>query len=719
MRSVLIQSPMIALSLVASLALIAEPQDTVARRDSATTANSAVTAPSKAAQELERVRVSAAAKLRAGYTVNRTRSGTRTPTALRDIPQAVTVLGQPVLRDLNIQGMAKAVEYVPGMSMAQGEGHRDAPVIRGQASTADFFVDGVRDDAQYYRDTYNVEQLEALKGPNAMVFGRGGGGGVINRVIKQAEWMPVRELRLEGGSFDARRVQLDVGQSFGTRIAARVNALHDRGDSFRQSMDYERVGFNPTVSVTSGRTIIRAGYEHFTDRRVVDRGLPSANGRPAALAFNRFVGDPSASPATLAVNGAHVLVEFDNGHGLSLRSHLRGLSYDKFYQNVFPGSSVNAAGTQLNLAAYSAGSDRQSLFHQADATWTASRGGIRHVALVGTELSRQLTDNVRLTGFFNNTSTLQAVPVGATNVSLPITFRANASDPNNRATASVAAAFVQEQLHLGEHVQLLGGVRVDRFALDVRNNRTSSTVSRTDVLVSPRIGAVFSPVAAFNVYVSSSVSALPNSGDQFASLTATTQSLRPEVFRNNEVGVKWTARPALEVTGAFYRLARSNTISPDPLNPALLLQTGRQQSTGVEVGVAGAVTSRWDVVGGVAVQRARIASRTAAAREGASVPLVPQTTASLWNKVRLSAPLSLGVGVVHQTARYTSIDNAVTMPAFTRLDAGAFVTISRTLGVQLNVENAFNTRYFATAHNNNNIMPGAPRQFRLALRVGE
>ena len=112
------------------------------------------------------------------------RSATKTATALRDIPQAITVIPKELIADQRMQSMADVVRYMPGVGMAQGEGNRDTPILRGNSSTADFYVDGVRDDAQYFRDTYNVDHIEALKGPNAMIFGRGGAGGVINRVTK-------------------------------------------------------------------------------------------------------------------------------------------------------------------------------------------------------------------------------------------------------------------------------------------------------------------------------------------------------------------------------------------------------------------------------------------------------------------------------------------------------------------------------------------------------
>src|SRR5687768_7550906 len=127
-----------------------------------------------------------------------------------------------------MQSMADVVRYVPGISMGQGEGHRDAPTLRGNSSTADFFVDGVRDDAQYLRDVYNVERVEALKGSNAMAFGRGGGGGVLNRVSKEAGWTRTGTLVLEGGSFDHNRATIDLGNALNESAAFRFNGMVER-----------------------------------------------------------------------------------------------------------------------------------------------------------------------------------------------------------------------------------------------------------------------------------------------------------------------------------------------------------------------------------------------------------------------------------------------------------------------------------------------------------
>ena len=699
---------MLALLLPALLASAAPQQDTAARAADSTRT-------SRTPQALGRVDVRADGARTRRYRATQTTSSTKTATPLREIPQAITSFSAPLMRDLNVTSIQRAVEYVPGVVMGLGEGHRDAPTIRGQSTTADFFVDGVCDDAQYYRDTYNVAQLDALKGSNAAIFGRGGGGGVFNRVMKQAQFTPVRSGRAETGSWNQRRVTLDVGQPVSAIAALRFNALHEAGDGFRQHQGYERSGLNPTGAFLLGPVLLQAGGEHYTDRRLVDRGIPSWNGAPAAFDARAFVGDPRNNTSRMTANSGYVIGIWSARPGLEVRTHTRAYQYGKFYQNTFANGSVNAAGTQFSLGGYNNSIDRHSLFNQTDVIWQLDRGPVRQTILVGGELSAQRSHNYRETAYFNNSATTLSTSTATPTVTVPVTFRQSATDADNRATTHVAALYLQDQIRIGRFVQLLGGVRHDRFSMQLADQRTPNRFARTDHLLSPRGALIVNPDSAIALYGSVSMSYLPSSGDQFGSLTASSATLRPESFRNREIGVKWNARRGLDVTAAWFVLDRSNTTAPDPLDATRLVQTGRQQTQGAEVGLQGAITTRWDLMGGVAVQRARIVSRTTAALAGASVPLVPRTTASLWNKVRLIGRSSASLGVVFQGDRYAAVDNTVRLPHFTRLDAGVFVPLPLGLTSNVQIENLLDTRYVATSQGNNNIMPGNGRALRVSL----
>jgi len=148
-----------------------------------------------------------------GYFVGRTSTATKTNTPILDIPQSMTILTKQQLQDRNSIDLNRALMYVPGVTVAQGEGNRDQITIRGQDTTADFYTDGIRDDAQYYRDLYNIEAVEVLKGPNALIFGRGGGGGIVNRVTKKADGATLRSMSVSSGSFARKRLTVDVGDA--------------------------------------------------------------------------------------------------------------------------------------------------------------------------------------------------------------------------------------------------------------------------------------------------------------------------------------------------------------------------------------------------------------------------------------------------------------------------------------------------------------------------
>ena len=662
---------------------------------------------------------------RASYVARRSSSATRTDTPLRDVPQSATVISRALMIDQAMQGMADVVRYVPGVTMAQGEGHRDQPVIRGQNTTADFFIDGIRDDGQYYRDVYNVDRVEALKGPNAMTFGRGGGGGIINRVTKAAQWQPNRAVSVSGGSFDQKRSTLDIGQGLTPWLATRLNALYENSATFRQQSGAERIGINPTASVLSGGTLIQLGYEYFRDRRVVDRGIPSFAGAPSPAPIARFFGDADASRSRLDAQSVSAAIERQlwRGNatisGVQLRNRTRLMSYDKFYQNVYPGA-VNSTMTTVALQGYNNGTERTNLFNQTDLTAVFTRGVVTQTLLVGAEFAHQRSDNIRNTAYFGaagSSVTTFSAPFAAPSLATPVAFRTSATDADGRSTVTTRAAYAQNQIAIGPHVQAILGMRLDRLVVDYHNRRTDQRLQRTDDLASPRAGLIIKPVEPLSLYGSVGVSYLPGSGDQFGSLTATTQTLEPEQFTNREVGVKWDVRPDLALTAAVYRLDRTNTTAPDPSNAALVVQTGAQRTTGWEVGASGAITPQWQVAGGYANQVARIMSRTSAAAPGARVPLVPRSTLSLWNRYQIVPRVGAGIGVVHQAESFAAIDNTVTLPAFTRIDAAVFVSLTRAVRAQLNVENLFDRRYYAMSQGNNNIMPGSSRQLRVSLTV--
>jgi catecholate siderophore receptor len=643
-------------------------------------------------------------------------SATRTMTPLRDVPQSVTVVTRELVQDQLMSSVSDVVRYVPGVTAHQGENNRDQVVLRGNSSSADFFVNGVRDDVQYYRDLSNLERLEALKGPNALMFGRGGGGGVINRVTKEPMFQALRDFSVQAGGYGNRRFTADLDQAISGSLAVRLNGMFERADSFRDEVEVERSAINPTVTIAPGpRTRLTFGYEHLRDTRVADRGITSVNGRPAGVDRSTFFGNPADSHVRLRVNVASANLEH-RAQRFTLRSRTLVGGYDRFYQNYVPGA-VSADQSLVALTAYNNASDRTNVFSQADATTIVSTGRVRHTLIAGGEVGRQETDNFRMSGFFDNVASSVQVPLSNPTIDGPVAFRQNATDADNNVRATVAAVFVQDQVELSPRIQLLGGLRFDRFDLRYRNNRSGETLDRTDHLVSPRAAVTFKPVTPLSIYGSYGVSYLPSSGDQFASLTAVTQQLEPERFDNYEIGLKWDALPGLSVTSAAYRLDRLNSRSTDPNDPTRIVQTGSQRTNGFELGLNGRVTRAWRIAGGYAFQDAVVTRATTVAREGAIVAQVPRHTLSLWNNYQLHPRVAASLGLIHSSDTFAAIDNTVILPAYTRIDAGTYVSLTKRLRLQGNVENLFDEQYFPNANNNTNITPGSPRVLRVAMAV--
>lgn len=641
-------------------------------------------------------------------------SATKTPTALRDIPQTISVVGKQRIAEQSFSSISDVVRYQAGISSPQGENNRDQLIIRGQNSSADFFLNGVRDDVQYYRDLYNLESVEILRGPNALVFGRGGGGGVVNRVSKEAASSPIYEFTAQGGSFGNRRGTFDLNTPINSKVAFRFNGVGEMSNSFRDFVKLRRFGFNPTATINpDSHTRITLSYDLFRDRRTADRGITSLNNRPADVPISTFYGDPSNSKVRLGANLFTAGIDREFG-SLIIRNRTMYGDYDRFYQNYVPGS-VNPVTNLVSLSAYNNQTLRRNLFNQTDFIYSVVTGGIKHLILGGFEVGRQHSNNFRNTGFFNNTATSILAPFDNPVIATPITFRQNATDADNRVHLNLAAAYVQDQIEISRFVQLVVGARFDYFDLRFHNNRNNTDLGRIDRLVSPRFGVVIKPFSQVSFYGNYSVSYLPSSGDQFSQLTTITQQVKPEKFTNYEVGVKWDIRNNLAVTSAIYRLDRTNTRANHPTDPTIIVQTGSQRTNGFEFNVDGSPFRKWTVTGGYAFQDAFISSSTTAAPEGRRVAQVPRHSFTLWNKYQILKRLSGGLGLVRRSDVFASIDNTVVLPAYTRVDAAVFYSFNEHWRLQANIENVLDRRYYQNADNNTNISPGSPRAARVTL----
>lgn len=647
-----------------------------------------------------------------GYDLDKTPSGTKTDTPLIDVPQTISVISREQLDDQGIASLGEALRHVPGVTLGQGEGHRDQITLRGQSSTADFFVDGIRDDAQYYRPTYNVERIEVLKGANALIFGRGGGGGVINRVSKAAEFDRTHGAVASGvDTFGAWSVAADLGAPLSETVGTRLNATYETFANHRQDFDGHFLGVTPTLGVKLGdATGLSLTYEYVEDRRLTDRGVPSRGGLPLTGYDDTLFGSPLVNRSEVTAHLVHGRIDHAFSDALSANLSLQFADYDKFYANLFPGGPVSPAGT-VTLSGYDSGTDRQNLIGQGNLIWKGSTGGIGHTLLLGFEAGDQSTLADRHNAVFPNGAT---VALAERIVPPAVTFGPLASA--SQSDVSFWSAYAQDQIDLGAHVKIVGGLRFDRFSIASTNLVNHFAGERTDSKWSPRVGLIVKPRENVSVYASYARSFLPQSGDQFSVLDATSEALAPEEFRNLEAGLKWDISDALAFTSAVFQLDRSNTRATDPVSGNVVL-SGKSRAEGIEFALVGKLARGLDVSLGYAVQDGEIRATTSAAPAGRKLAQLPRHQASAWARYDLTRRFGLGLGLIHQSSQYATISNTVRLPAFTRVDAAAFYDLTPGVTVQVNVENLFDTDYFPTAHTDNNISTGKPLNAKLTLRV--
>jgi catecholate siderophore receptor len=647
-----------------------------------------------------------------GYVASNIVSATKTDTPLLDVPQTVNVITREQLDDQGHHSLADVLRYVPGVTVGQGEGNRDQITLRGQNTTADFFIDGVRDDVQYFRGLYNLERIEVLKGPSALIFGRGGGGGVVNRVQKS----PLFEDAFAGGrasinSFGAYDFAADINQPVSGAIAARVNATYENLDNHRDYYDGERYAINPYIAARLGEDWnVGLSYEYVNDDRVLDRGIPSIASKPLTGFRDQFFGVPGVNRTTLEAHIVKLRLDGNVTDALKFSSTLLYGDYDKLYTNVFANGAVDAATNQVALSGYSDPTSRQNFIAQANLIWDVRTGSIGHKVLLGAEYGDQRSANQRSNAILSSGIIDLDAPVFPA-VTFPSLSRDTVSD------VEFFSAYLQDQISLSDKFDIVAGLRYDRF--EIKGTDLAATpdrpFARTDTKISPRLGLIYKPQENVSIYASYSKSFKPRSGDQFLTLSSTDKDLAPEKFTSYEVGAKWDIRPDFTVTAAMFTLNRTNATTPDPANVSQTIVVGATRVKGVELAATGRILPAWQVSAGYTFQNAYLRGN-----DDVRLAQVPKHQVSVWNRIDVSKQFGAGLGLIHQSSQFAANRTSAAttrLPGFTRVDAALFYTVSSRIKVQLNAENILDEQYFSDAHNNNNISVGAPVNGRLSVQV--
>lgn len=652
----------------------------------------------------------------------------RTPTPIIDVPQSLSIVTADQIAEQGFDSIGDIIDYTPGVNTSQGEGHRDSIVFRGVRSTADFFIDGMRDDVQYYRPLYNLEQVEILRGPNALMFGRGGTGGILNRVTKKGVFGETfAGYQASVDTFGGYGVQFDGNYSTSDTSAFRLNAMYESLENHRDFYDGERIGLNPTAKFQLGaKTTLNLSYEYADHERFIDRGIPTGtDGRPVEAFETIVFGDPEINRTELE---AH-LIRANLQHEFS--EHLKGNfsafygDYDKLYQNFYASAYNEAATpTEVTLDGYLDTTQRQNLILSGNLIGEFETGPFGHTVIFGAEYIDTASDQDRYNSFWStsldDTETFSVrrplnlrggVGVNADGLPTANTFNVDLND-DTRVGIDVFSAYIQDEIEISEKLDLILGARFDSFDIEVNNVVANETRSRKDEEVSPRLGLVYKPQENISLYASYSETFLPRSGEQFTDINGANNALDPDTFTNLEAGLKWDFTPALSFTSAIFEIEQS---SPQPAdNDPSTLNVIDSEITGFEAQLRGQVTEDWFVSAGYSYLDGEQVNRTGPT--GLRPRELPENMASLWNTYQVTNQFGLGLGVTWQDESFIDNGNTAVLPSYARIDAAAYYDVSDRLRVQLNVENLADELYFPNAHSTHQVTVGAPLNAKLTVR---
>lgn len=637
-------------------------------------------------------------------------TATKTYMAPKDIPQAIDTLEVNKYKSYGINDLSVMLDGVPGVNTnydMRGEG----VYIRGfQADSGDIYRDGVRESGQVRRSTANVERIEILKGPGAVLYGRGSGGGVINLVSKQARFDAKSSVTLRAGSWDNYGGTIDINRVVNNHVAVRLTADREQAHSFRSGIRNRNEMISPSILVDT-RTGLRWTGQYTYDNvwRRPDRG-PVYGELPAGI----FIRQGFAHPDDYVEDRLRVLrsdLSYDFNPAWSLRWVASKREASQDFDHVFGGTYCNAAGrTAAGAACTYPGLMRQNYAWQAtnnkttthtlDLTGRAELAGMRHELLIGLEHSEE----ERQPQVYGTVPGPTIDPFNPVWPARP----AQRPDPtqNNLHEAASRALYVQDFVHLAPQWKLLVGARYDSYDFDTLNRLTGATRAASGSSVSPRAGLVWQPVREHSVYTSYSKSYSPYGGRGMLGVSGA-QDDEPRYSRQVEAGVKsdWLDG-GLSTQLAAYQLEHYNIrYQPDAVNsPLEWAVRGKERSRGIEFSLAGRVAPSWYVRGGVGLMSAKVAEdRSAPANVGKRLMNTAQRNGNLFLRYAPQGPWYGEIGVTHTSERYSNAANTARVPGYTRWDA-LVGWRAAPWTVTLAISNLLDKEYWRSSS-----MPGAPR----------
>ena len=641
-------------------------------------------------------------------------SALKTPVPILNVPQTVSIITDEEILTNGFNTIEDIIRFVPGVISSQGEGHRDAIVIRGIRSTADFYQDGIRDDVEYFRSLYNVDQLEILRGPNALLFGRGGTGGIVNRVTKKAVTSEnFTHMNLGLNTFGATDLAIDSNLILGINTGLRINLHTDQLENHRDYFFGNRVGINPSLTLIIGSELtFNLSYEYINHERFVDRGIPTLNGRPDKSLKDTVFGDPDYNYHNVEASIYRVQASYQMSETLKANFNLTANDFDKMYQNIY---SSNYDGNLVLMDGYSDPTKRDNLIFSGNLINEINYDNVIHTFLYGIEYIQTTNENSRFDAFWSASQDDTDLFAIAT----PINFSINSSGidtslsyitPNSKTHSEITvfSLYLQDQIDLSERWKLVVGARLDQFDISVEDLINNTIETKKDNTLSPRGGLIFKPQENISMYLSYSESFLPRSGEQYKKLNSSAARLDPDVFESKEIGIKILVNNQLNLTAAYFnsqqiRAARDN-MSGETFNIRGL------SVDGYELEVKGNIGQNFSYV------IASYTSLNGKTQTGGTPREIPEFTFSTNAQYQLTNKLNLGFGYLSQGESLIMDDNkALTLPQYSRLDISGSYSYSERLTMRLHLENVFDEFYFPHAHATHQVSVGEPFNARVVF----
>ena len=647
------------------------------------------------------------------------------PLPILDVPQSVSVITDEEIKNQGFREIGDIIRYTPGVNTSQGEGHRDAVVFRGVRSTADFYQDGIRDDVQYYRSLYNVEQLEILRGPNALLFGRGGTGGLINRVTKKAEiGEAFGSFDVGADSFGAADIAVDANFATSENTAVRLNLHTDSLANHRDFYEGERYGINPTVKIQAGDTTVDLSYEYADHERFIDRGIPTANNTPVESLKDVVFGLEGLNLQTLEASILRANIAHDYSDSGKFNMSVTSSDFKKMYKNLYAAGYDGTANT-VKLDGYLDPTERQNLILNANVVNEFNNGSTSGTILVGLEFVDTDNKNYRYNTFFNNRAGSDAgeptdqqifnitrpldISVTSTGLASTVDYTTDLKS-SSESDITVTSLYLQGDIDFSDNWKMIIGGRLDNFDITVTDVKKSQDQSRKDDMFSPRFGVIYKPAENMSLYVSYSESFLPRSGEQYKKLDASGAALDPDVFENTEIGYKYDINDALTFTAAIFD-SKSTRAEKDNETGEMNEIRGLEVE-GVEIELSGDIDDQNNLTFGYTSLDGVTSKGTKQPRE------LPDQMLSLWYSYQANETIGFGLGVTHQGESFIKdTSNGSTGPAlpdYTRVDFALYINASDNDVVRIHVENLTDELYFPHSHSTHQASVGESLNARIS-----